>query len=315
MRTSLKVLSWVSGLTVAVWLLVSIIWGPKLAVQMTANPVTISPADVGIAYEDIRVSSDNLQLEGWWMPAENPKGVVLFAHGAGSNRTSWFLPSLEFYQMLVELDLSVISIDLRNHGNSPKTDGELGMGAKEWPDLIAVSQWVDARGYSELPKIGVSLSMGGATTIYAVQQGLALDAMVLIDPLLNTTDALMQGGWIAFGLPPGLFAPMAWAATRMGELPYGAVDAGIVAESVAIPTLLIQDPEDPITRLPFAQKLASANSNIALAVAPVVAADHACLSNKGRWGTHVAAFNCHESWTVEQLGAFLSGQLEFEQTF
>lgn len=315
MRTSLKVLSWVSGLTVAVWLLVSIIWGPKLAVQMTANPVTSSPADVGIAYEDIRVSSDNLELEGWWMPAENPKAVVLFAHGAGSNRTSWFLPSLEFYQMLVELDLSVISIDLRNHGNSPKTDGELGMGAKEWPDLIAVSQWVDARGYSELPKIGVSLSMGGATTIYAVQQGLALDAMVLIDPLLNTTDALMQGGWIAFGLPPGLFAPMAWAATRVGELPYGAVDAGKVAESVAIPTLLIQDPEDPITRLPFAQELASANSNIALAVAPVVAADHACLSNKGRWGTHVAAFKCHESWTVEQLGEFLSGQLELEQNF
>ena len=315
MRTSLKVLSWVSGLTVAMWLLVSIIWGPKLAVQMTANPVTSSPADVGIAYEDIRVSSDNLQLEGWWMPAENPKGVVLFAHGAGSNRTSWFLPSLEFYQMLVELDLSVISIDLRNHGNSPKTDGELGMGAKEWPDLIAVSQWVDARGYSELPKIGVSLSMGGATTIYAVQQGLALDAMVLIDPLLNTTDALMQGGWIAFGLPPGLFAPMAWAATRVGELPYGAVDAGKVAESVAIPTLLIQDPEDPITRLPFAQELASANSNIALAVAPVVAADHACLSNKGRRGTHVAAFKCHESWTVEQLGEFLSGQLELEQNF
>ena len=309
MRASLKILSWGAGLAVVLWLLFSFIWGPKLAVQMTANPVTSSPADVGMAYEDVRVSSDGLELEGWWMPAENPKGVVLFAHGAGSNRTSWFLPSLEFYQMLVGLDLSVISIDLRNHGNSPITDGELGMGAKEWPDLIAVSHWVDAKGYSQLPKIGVSLSMGGATTIYAVQQGLALDAMVLIDPLLNTTDALMQGGWVAFGLPPGLFAPMAWAATRMGDLPYGAVDAGTLAESVTIPTLLIQDPEDPITRLPFAQKLASANSNIALAIAPAVVADHACISNKGRWGTHVAAFKCHKSWTVEQLSAFLMQQL------
>ncbi|MBT4853424.1 MAG: alpha/beta fold hydrolase [Halieaceae bacterium] len=309
MRTSLKVFTWGTGLAVLAWLLASCIWGPKLAVQMAANPVTSSPADVGVAYQNVRVSSDGLELEGWWMPAENPKGVVLFVHGAGSNRTSWFLPSLEFYQMLVGLDLSVISIDLRNHGNSPKTDGELGMGAKEWPDLIAVSHWVDAQGYSELPKIGVSLSMGGATTIYAVHEGLALDAAVLIDPLLNTTDALMQGGWVAFGLPPGLFAPMAWSATRMGELPYGALDAGILAESMTIPTLLIQDPDDPITRLPFAQKLASANSNIALAIAPAVTTNHACINAKGRWGTHVAAFKCHESWTVEQLSEFLSQNL------
>jgi len=253
MRRLLKVLFTITGFTLSLWLLISVIWGPKLAVQMSENPVSTTPGDVGLVYEDVRVSSNGLELEGWWMPAKKPRGVVLFAHGAGSNRTSWFLPSLEFYQTLVELDLSVITIDMRNHGNSPITDGELGMGSKEWPDLIAVSDWLDSQGYSTVPKIGISLSMGGATTIYAVTQGLALDAMVLIDPLLNTTDALMQGGWVAFGLPSTLFAPMAWAATRLGELPYGPLDAGQLAESLEIPTLIIQDPTDPITRLPFAQ--------------------------------------------------------------
>ena len=309
MRRLLKVLFTITGFTLSLWLLISVIWGPKLAVQMSENPVITTPGDVGLVYEDVRVSGNGLELEGWWMPAKKPRGVVLFAHGAGSNRTSWFLPSLEFYRTLVELDLSVITIDMRNHGNSPITDGELGMGSKEWPDLIAVSDWLDSQGYSSVPKIGISRSMGGATTIYAVTHGLALDAMVLIDPLLNTTDALMQGGWIAFGLPSTLFAPMAWAATRLGELPYGPLDAGQLAESLEIPTLIIQDPTDPITRLPFAQALAEANAQIGLAVAPAIAADDACVSNKGRWGTHVAVYKCHEAWTVRQLSAFLTQYL------
>lgn len=310
MRMPLKVSLYITGFTLGLWVLFSVIWGPKLAVQMSENPVITSPSDVGLTYEDVRVSSDGLELEGWWMPASKPRGVVLFAHGAGSNRTSWFLPSLEFYRTLVELDLSVISIDMRNHGNSPITDGELGMGSKEWPDLIAVSKWLDTQGYSTVPRIGISLSMGGATTIYAVNQGLVLDAMVLMDPLLNTTDALMQGGWVAFGLPSALFAPLAWSATRLGELPYGPMDAGTLAESLEIPTLLIQDPADPITRLPFAQALAEANNQVTLAIAPTVAADDACVSNKGRWGTHVAAYKCHEAWTVRQLTVFLAQHLQ-----
>ena len=76
-----------------------------------------------------------------------------------------------------------------------------------------------------------------------------------------------------------------------------------------IPTLIIQDPTDPITRLPFAQALAEANAHIGLAVAPAIAADDACVSNKGRWGTHVAAYKCHEAWTVGQLSAFLTQHL------
>ena len=50
MRTSLKVFTWGTGLAVVAWLLASFIWGPKLTVQMAANPVTSSPADVGVAY-------------------------------------------------------------------------------------------------------------------------------------------------------------------------------------------------------------------------------------------------------------------------
>ena len=77
-----------------VWLLASVALLPPYALMIDDNPVTSTPADQGVTFEDIQVPSDDLLLEGWWMPAENPRGVVLFAHGAGSNRTSTFVPSL-----------------------------------------------------------------------------------------------------------------------------------------------------------------------------------------------------------------------------
>ena len=35
------------------------------------------------AFEDIVIDSEGLRLEGWWMPATNPRAIVLFVHGAG----------------------------------------------------------------------------------------------------------------------------------------------------------------------------------------------------------------------------------------
>ena len=67
--------------------------------------------------------------------------------------------------------------------------------------------------------------------------------------------------------------------------------------------LLLQDPDDPITRLPFARQLADNNPTVQLAVTPPVAQD-TCLEGKGRWGTHVALFNCYRNWTLAQLGDF-----------
>lgn len=308
-KTFLRSTVFFTGLVVVIWLTASVVWAPGLARTVGVNPVTDTPAQVGLEYEDILVDSDGLALRGWWIPAPSPRAVILFAHGAGSNRTSWFLPSLEFYKAAHDLGLSVATIDLRNHGNSPRTDGKLGMGSSEWPDMLALSAWLDARGLSDLPRLGVGLSMGGATLIYALSEGLQLEAAILIDPLLNTYDALKQGGWIAYGLPPELFAPMAWAATRKGGLPKGDRDAGATAQSLTLPILLMQDPDDPITRLPFARELAASNPYVQLEIAPSVPSDGPCLANKGRWGTHVALFKCHKNWTMDAFSDFLTRSL------
>jgi len=289
----------------ALWVFASVVALPPYALMIEDNPVTSTPADEGIIFESIKVPSDGLLLEGWWMPAQNPRGVVLFAHGAGSNRTSTFVPSLEIYRALIDSGLSIIAVDFRNHGNSPKTDGKLGFGATEWRDMAATAAWLDDQGISTLPRIGMGVSMGGAVTLRAVAEGLAVNKIILFDPALNLIDSLAQGGWVNFGLPAWIFSPMAWSAVNYFGLPSGQNDPIHIAGSLSIPTLIIQDPDDPVTRALYAKRVSEANPEITLALAPEIQSEDTCISGKGRWGSHAAAFKCHSSWTLSVLEQFL----------
>ena len=290
---------------VGFWLGMSLFFLPFYATQATDNPVVTAPSDVGLNYQDVVIHSDGLALPGWWMPAANPRAVLMFVHGAGSSRTSHFIDSLNLYAAFVMEDISVLTIDLRNHGNAPKTDGHWTMGLEEHRDLLAMSLWLDDHTDQSVPRLAMGASMGGATVIHALANGLAVDGVILLDPALNTADSLAQGGRTETGLPSVLFQPYAWAATTFYGLPKGESDAGALITDVKQPILLIQDPDDPVTRLTFAQAAAGTNPMIQLVTAAPVPPGADCLRNKGRWGTHVAAFKCDSQWTMNAVNKYL----------
>lgn len=290
---------------VGFWLGMSLFFLPSYATRATDNPVVTDPSDVGLNYQDVVIHSDGLALPGWWMPAANPRAVLMFVHGAGSSRTSHFIDSLNLYAAFVMEDISVLSIDLRNHGNAPKTDGHWTMGLEEHRDLLAMSLWLDDHTDQSVPRLAMGASMGGATVIHALANGLAVDGVILLDPALNTADSLAQGGRTETGLPSVLFQPYAWAATTFYGLPKGESDAGALITDVKQPILLIQDPDDPVTRLPFAKAAADTNPMIHLVTAAPVPQGADCLRNKGRWGTHVAAFKCDSQWTMNAVNKYL----------
>ena len=290
---------------VGFWLGMSLFFLPSYATHATDNPVVTAPSDVGLNYQEVVIHSDGLALPGWWMPAANPRAVLMFVHGAGSSRTSHFIDSLNLYAAFVMEDISVLTIDLRNHGNAPKTDGHWTMGLEEHRDLLAMSLWLDDHTDKSVPRLAMGASMGGATVIHALANGLAVDGVILLDPALNTADSLAQGGRTETGLPSVLFQPYAWAATTLYGLPKGESDAGALITDVKQPILLIQDPDDPVTRLTFAQAAAGTNPMIQLVTAAPVPQGADCLRNKGRWGTHVAAFKCDSQWTMNAVNKYL----------
>ncbi len=168
---------------------------PALGLKTGSERVSVTPSAPDI-YEAVSFESEGLSLEGWWFPAESPRANLLFVHGAGSSRYSPFFNTMGFYENLQANGISVFTFDQRNHGNSSFTDGYLRMGATEHRDVKAAGDWLRKYRPSDAPLIICGLSMGGASAIYAIANGLAADGLLLFDPMLNTSDALAQGGYV-----------------------------------------------------------------------------------------------------------------------
>jgi pimeloyl-ACP methyl ester carboxylesterase len=289
-------------MTILLFLSLVFIFGiamPWLGLKSGSEPIVDSPLSNTV--EHVVFESDKLQLEGWWMPAENPRATLIFVHGAGSSRVSPFFNTLGFYDSLQKAGVSVFTFDQRNHGNSEYTDGYLRMGATEYRDVRAAREWLQGRTDNDAPVIICGLSMGGATSIYALATGMQADGLLLFDPMLNTRDSLERGGWVGYGLPPILFRPMAYLAPLFWSLPHGDSDALEIAKTLNLPIAIVQNKTDPITRSIWSEELANASDSATIAFVPLIDASDPCMADKGRWGTHASSFHCHPDWTIQQV--------------
>jgi uncharacterized protein len=270
------------------------------------SAVTTTPAEVGLAFEDFTVTpqDSDLQLAGWWMPADNARATLVFIHGGGSNRTSSYFGSLAFYRAMVDLGVSVAAVDLRNHGESDDDGHGLQFGRTERYDALAAIEWASEKN-PQLPMFAMGISMGGATLIQAASHGAQLNGLILLDSLLDTADTFKQGAYVATGLPPALFSASAWSATQFYGLPRAEEQALERAADLDIPILAIQDPDDPVTRARFSRELAERNPHVTLWMAPGIDLQHPDLAWKNRWGTHVSAFLFYPEETTSQILAFI----------
>ena len=82
-----------------------------------------SPADIGLDYESVTLStSDNVTLHGWFIPAPEARGTLLFFHGNAGN-ISHRLDSLKIFH---NLGLATFIIDYRGYGRSQGSISEQG---------------------------------------------------------------------------------------------------------------------------------------------------------------------------------------------
>jgi pimeloyl-ACP methyl ester carboxylesterase len=280
---------------------------PERAIHPQPSELTADPSSVGLAFEDFVISPADqpLQLKGWVMPASQPRAVLVFIHGGGSNRTSSFFGSLNFYRAMVGQGLSVVAIDLRNHGASGSDGRGLQFGRTEKFDARAAIDWARRR-YPGLPAFAMGISMGGATLIQAAHDGAKLNGLILLDSVLDSRDTFKQGAWVQTGLPPAVFALSAWAATAFHGLPSGGEQALQRATMLKLPILAMQDPGDPVARARYSRELAQRNHHVTLWLAPTIDPAHPDLAFKERWGTHVAAFQFFPQDTVAQIIAFIN---------
>lgn len=125
--------------------------------------------------QDVYVTSkDNLKLHGFWIPAENPRGTVLLAHGYRSTILVDFGLAFAFYHAL---GMNILVPQQRAHGES---EGRyITFGVKESEDMQC---WIDYHNktYGKHQMILSGLSMGATTVLYLADQNLPSNVKCII---------------------------------------------------------------------------------------------------------------------------------------
>lgn len=126
--------------------------------------IVTTPKYIGLEYEDVTfVTEDNIKLNGWFIPAEDSRGVIIFCHGNAGNISH----RLETIQIFNELKLSTFIFDYRGFGVSEGKISEKGTY------IDAEAAWNFLIKEKEIPPdkiIVFGRSLGGAIAAWLVHK-------------------------------------------------------------------------------------------------------------------------------------------------
>ncbi|NNE83781.1 MAG: alpha/beta hydrolase [Alphaproteobacteria bacterium] len=160
---------------------------PRLVygINSPSRVVSATPAKIGLAFESVKFTTeDDVQLDGWYLPAEQPRGVLLFFHGNGGN-ISHRLNSLRIFNAL---GLSTFIFDYRGYGRSDGKTTEQGT----YLDADAAWRYLTAeRGISEQDIVVFGRSLGGSIAAYLAMKK-APQALILESTFTSVPDVGAQ---------------------------------------------------------------------------------------------------------------------------
>lgn len=85
--------------------------------------IAATPDNIGLAFRDVTFTAmDGVRLSGWFIPADQPKGTILFCHGNAGNISH----RLETIAIFNQLGYSTFIFDYRGYGTSQGTPSEEG---------------------------------------------------------------------------------------------------------------------------------------------------------------------------------------------
>jgi pimeloyl-ACP methyl ester carboxylesterase len=227
------------------------------------SPVDITPAEFGLAYENVEIPAGELCLSGWFVPATDAAdgpatspavagrpasapaarpGIVV-VHGWESNRGRTF-PHVRY---LHAAGFHCLVFDIRGHGDSPSDD--LPINVPEFADDTAAAVRYLA-GRPEVTHIGVlGHSMGAAGAIVAAAREPLIEAVVSASSpsdLVRMTRKTFQ--MAEMSIPEPIATPLAWftAALLLAPRRRAVVDASAsyAAARYHGPLLLIHGAQD-----------------------------------------------------------------------
>ena len=125
--------------------------------------------------QDVYITSDDgLKLHGFWIPAENPRGTILLAHGYRSTMLVDFDLAYAFYHAL---GMNILVPHQRAHGES---EGRyITFGVKESEDFL---RWIHFHNetFGKHQMILSGMSMGASTVLFLADKELPSNVKCII---------------------------------------------------------------------------------------------------------------------------------------
>jgi len=184
--------------------------------SLMAKPhaLTTTPTEFGISFESVTfhpLTEPDVTLRGWWMPRDNSKATVIWVHGLDSARDG----RMEFLANLYSEGYSILTFDLRGHGESDKVP--IGGGAYEHRDVQGAINLakVKAPGNSILM---IGISFGAALVILTGDDDTSVRGIVADSSFASIPELIKEEvsartplpEWGAALLKPGVIFAAKW---------------------------------------------------------------------------------------------------------
>ena len=223
-------------------------------------PVKGSPADNGLAYEDVSFPSfyKELNLSGWFIPAAGSDRVIIMVHGNGGNRNNRHSGALDIAEGLVEHGFNVLMFDLHGHGES---EGDTASGGYyEGQDLEGAVAYLKQRGYENIGVLGFSL--GAVTALLAAAEDGDIDAVVADSSFADLNDIIGQEFSMRTKAPKFLLHPILFMIKIMYGVDFTAIrPVEVVSKIAPRPILFIHGEADDMIPVEHSQRLLEASQN------------------------------------------------------
>ncbi len=201
-------------------------------IYFPTKEIRFTPQDVSLEYEDVFFETeDGLRLNSWFIPAENPKGIILYNNGNAGNIGD----RIEITKIFNKLNLSVFLFDYRGYGKSQGKPSEEGL----YRDAMAAYQYLNSRHDIDRDRI--------------ILYGESIGAVVAADlaSKVNARALIFQSGFssaVDMGERLFPFLPVRWLIT----VRYNAVEK---LKNLSTPKLIIHSRDDEMIPFELAEKV------------------------------------------------------------
>ncbi|MEO0403811.1 MAG: alpha/beta fold hydrolase, partial [Bacteroidota bacterium] len=186
MKTLLKKIGIILSIGLILGSLAIYFFAPYLVIQPMRQSPNIDPtAQYAPAVSKMVESSDGTQLSTVLFPAAESKGVVIFVHGIGGYKESFYTIA----KGLANEGISCITFDLRAHGQS---EGEFcTYGAMETKDVRSIVSLAQ----TEFPNQPIGIwgnSLGGAIAIQSLEKIPELKFGIIESTFADLSDVVLE---------------------------------------------------------------------------------------------------------------------------